>query len=208
MVKLSDAEKQDLEAAVAEAEKHTTAEIVLAVAGMCDDYRAYTLPYALGAGFAVFGYLAVLMPDMHVRMALLMVVGATLLVALLLQWRPLRVMTAPRAVRDRMADRLAREEYATLVAGRTSGETGVLVFIALAEHHAEIVPEPALAARVPQETWQRIMDTLTAALKAGRVVEGIKAAVMACGDAAAAVFPADANDRNEIANAPRSVGPQ
>jgi len=208
MVKLTHAERQDLENAVAEAEKRTSAEIVLAVADMCGDYRAHTLPYAAGAGFAVFGVLAALMPDMHVRMALVVVGAATLFVAAILQWKPLRLMAVPRAVQDAAAERLAREEFAALVAGRTTGGTGVLVFIALAEHHAEIMPEPALAARVTQATWQRIMDELIAELKAGRVVEGIGSAVIACGVAAAEVFPAGADDRDEIANAPRVVGPR
>lgn len=207
MVRLNDAEKLDLERAVVAAEKRTSVEIVLAVADMCDDYRAHTLPFAAATGFAVFGGLAALMPEIHVRTALLIVGAVTLVVAAVLQWPPLRLLTAPRAAKESAATRLAGQEFAALVAGRTAAGTGVLVFIALAEHYAEIVPEPALAVRVPQATWQGIMDTLTGALKAGRVVDGIKAAVIACGEAAAAAFPAGADERDELPNAPHTARP-
>lgn len=207
MVKLTDAEKQDLESAVADAEKRTSAEIVLAVAEMCDDYRAYTLPYAAAAGFAMFGVLAAFVPDIHVRVALLLVGAATLVVAAILQWQPVRLSVVPRAVREEAVEHLAREEFAALVAGRAAAGTGLLVFIALAERQAEIVPEPALAAQIPEATWRRIMDDLTAEIKAGRVVEGIRSAVLACGEVAATAFPAGADDRDEIANTPRIVGP-
>ena len=51
------------------------------------------------------------------------------------------------------------------------------------------------------------MDTLTGELKAGRVMAGIEAAIVSCADAAAAAFPAQAQDRDELSNAPQIVQP-
>jgi len=208
MVTLTQADKQELERAVADAEKRTSAEIVLAVAEWCDTYRLYTLPYAAFFGLVVLGGLALAMSDTHVRMAFLITGAAVLIAAAVFQWAPVRLALVPRAVREDAAEALARAEFAALVAGRTSAANGVLIFIALAEHHAEIVAEAGLAARVSQETWQKIMDELIAGLKAGRVTDAIKTAVAACGDAAAAVFPAGPDDRNEIADAPQPARPQ
>ncbi|MCC6914975.1 MAG: TPM domain-containing protein [Rhodospirillaceae bacterium] len=207
MVGLTQGDKDGLERAVAAAEKRTSAEIVLCVTDMCDDYRLYALPYAALFGLLVFGVLAVFMPDLHVRTAFLATGTAIIVAALALQWRPLRILTAPRAVREEAAEHLARAEFAQLVAGRTSAANGLLIFVALAEHHAEIVPEPGLAARIPQTAWRKIMDDLTRDLAAGRVRAGIEAAIAACGDAASAVFPPGADDRDELSNAPRSVEP-
>ncbi len=201
MVTLTDRDREDLARAVAAAEKRTSAEIVLSVAETCDDYRVHTLPYAALCGFLVFGALAVFVPDLHVRMAFLATGAAALLAGLALQWQPLRLRAAPRAVRQEAAERLAHLEFAALVAGRTSAANGILIFIALAEHHAEIVAEPGLSDHVPQAAWQKIMDALTADLAAGRVRAGAEAAIAACGDAAAAVFPPAADDRDELPNA-------
>jgi putative membrane protein len=119
----------------------------------------------------------------------------------------LRLLATPRAVKEEAAERHAQAVFVSLVAGKTSAANGLLIYLALAEHHAEIVPEPGLAARVPQETWQRIMDTLTGELRAGRVMEGIGAAIVSCADAAATAFPAQAQDRDELSNAPQIVQP-
>jgi putative membrane protein len=208
MVTLSDSDKRELEAAVSAAEARTSAEIVVAVVDMCDDYRLHTVPYAAVIGFVVFGALALFVPDLHVRMAFLVTGIVTLAVALALQWAPLRLLTVPRAARAEAAERLAHLEFAALVAGRTAAANGLLIFIALAEHHADIVPEPELARAVPQAVWQKIMDDLIVELKAGRTVEGVRAAITACGDAAALVFPRSGDDRDEIGNAPHMVQPR
>lgn len=200
MVTLTDTDREALTHCIAAAEKRTSAEIVLSIAETCDDYRIHTLPYAALAGFLVFGALALLMPDVHVRMAFLATGAGMLLGGLALQWRPLRLLTVPRAVKEDAAERLAHLEFAALVAGRTSAANGILIFIALAERHAEILPEPGLAAAVPQTVWQTIMDALIADLAAGRVRLGIERAIAACGDAAAAAYPPVAGDKDELPN--------
>lgn len=208
MVTLSTTEREELERAVAAAEARTSAEIVLSVAEICDDYRLYTLPYAAVFGLLLFGGLALFVPDLHVRMAFLATSAAAFLAAVALQWRPLRLLAVPRLVREETAERLAQAEFAALVAGRTSAANGLLIFIALAERHAEIVADTGLAGRVPQETWRKIMDDLVAELAAGRVMTGLCAAVEACAAAAAAVFPAVPGDRDELSNMPRDARPR
>ncbi len=203
MVTLTDTDREALTHCVAAAEKRTSAEIVLSIAETCDDYRIHTLPYAALAGFLVFGALALMMPDIHVRMAFLATGAGVLLAGLALQWRPLRLLTVPRAVKEEAAERLGHLEYAALVAGRTAAANGILIFIALAERHAEILPEPGLAAAVPQAVWQRIMDALIADLAAGRVRQGIETAIAACGEESAIAFPPCAEDRDELSNAPQ-----
>lgn len=207
MVTLTDAEKQELERAVAAAETRTSAEIVLAISDVCDDYRWHTVPFAMGMGLIVLAALALLMPALSLRMAFIATGGATLLAALMLQWQPLRLLATPRGVKEDAAEQQARAAFVSLVAGRTSDANGLLIFLALAEHHAEIVPEPGLAARVPQETWQRIMDALTGELRAGRVMQGLHAAIASCADVAADAFPAQSQNRDEISNAPHIVQP-
>jgi putative membrane protein len=208
MVALTPADLSAIEAAVEAAEARTSAEIVVTIAEMSDDYRLFTVPYAAVIGFAVFGGLALVMPDLHVRMAFLITGGVTLAAAAALQWAPLRLLTVPRAAREAAAERLAREEFTALVARRTAAANGLLIFVALAEHHAEIVADAGLASRLPPDTWRRIMDDLIAALKAGRAVDGVRGAIAACGEAAAGVFPRAEADRDEIANAPRVMQPE
>jgi putative membrane protein len=76
----------------------------------------------------------------------------------------------------------------------------VLIFVSLAERYAEIVADTQIDARVPENYWQATVDALTADIGAGRLVEGLVAAVTASGEQLAAHFPRRAGDRNELAD--------
>lgn len=84
----------------------------------------------------------------------------------------------------------------------TEHNTGVLVYLLLAEHRIEIVADRGLSQRVEPAVWQHLVDTLAADLRAGRAREGLEAAV----DAVAALLRAhvpsrpDGPDRDELPN--------
>ena len=43
----------------------------------------------------------------------------------------------------------------------TTGRTGVLIFVSVAERYAEILADKAIDERVPRGTWKHIVDDLT-----------------------------------------------
>lgn len=59
----------------------------------------------------------------------------------------------------------------------TEHNSGVLIYLLLAEHAIEIVADRGIARRVDPATWRRIVDGLAADLRAGRHREGLEAAV-------------------------------
>ena len=81
---------------------------------------------------------------------------------------------------------------------RTIGRTGVLIYLSLAEHRAEIVADEALHKVTDADTWGEAMTALTAELKAGRPAEGLIAAVGIVGDVLGRHFPKTTADTNEI----------
>jgi putative membrane protein len=80
----------------------------------------------------------------------------------------------------------------------TEGRTGVLIFISVAERHAEIVADAGIEARVPKGTWQEIVTELTAAFRDERHTEGFVEAIVAVGGHLATHFPPGAFDANEL----------
>jgi putative membrane protein len=81
---------------------------------------------------------------------------------------------------------------------RTVGRTGILVYLSLAEHRAEIVADEAITAVTTPETWGEAMVALLTEVKAGRPGDGIAAAVALIGDVLAEHFPKTSGDTNEI----------
>ena len=68
---------------------------------------------------------------------------------------------------------------------RTHGRTGILIYLSLAEHRAEIVADAAIADKVAPEVWGEAMAALIAEIRAGRPGAGRVAAVEQVG----AVWP-------------------
>ena len=59
----------------------------------------------------------------------------------------------------------------------TEQNSGVLIYLLLAEHAIEIVADRGLARHVPQEQWRQIVQRMGGAFRAGRHEEGLAQAV-------------------------------
>lgn len=189
--------------AVRQAEKATSGEIHCVVARRSDDYfypsaffAALTIMVATTIATLVVdtGWLAV--PAVLFPAAAL----AALLTALaLLKFVPgLRILMVPRSLRYRRASANAVAQFLSHNIHATSGRTGVLIFVSLAEQYAEIVADSGIDAKVAQESWNAVIADLTAKAAQGRLADGFVAAIEAVGAELAHHFPAGADDRNEL----------
>ena len=110
---------------------------------------------------------------------------------LFLHFTPLGVALVPRAQRRRQAFRAATEQFFARGVGRTKSRAGVLIFVSLAERYARILPDEALAEKIPEAEWREAMALLTDHLGADRVTEGFVAAINRCGALLERVAPAN-----------------
>ena len=190
-----------VQVAIAAAERGTSAEFVLAVTDVSDDYGVYPLLWATLAGFAALGALAFIWPDTHVRFAFAAAGIIALVFWLILHFTPLGLAMVPVSAKNRAARALAHLEFAERVAGRTAKANGLLIFVALRERHVEIVPDAGLARSVGAGAWSTVIATMAVALREGRPTDGVIAGIEACAKIAATVFPPEAGDGNEIEDA-------
>jgi putative membrane protein len=121
-----------------------------------------------------------------------------LIVRYLLAIMPLRMLVTPRATKARRVRRRAILLFRTAAEARTTGRTGVLIYLSLDEHRAEIVADRAINEKVAPEAWGDAMATMIDAIRAGRAGEGMAAAVRQVGQVLAPHFPRDADDINEL----------
>lgn len=84
----------------------------------------------------------------------------------------------------------------------TERNTGVLVYVLLADRAIEIVADRGIARRVPQAEWDQICIALGAAFRIGQGAEGVLAAVAQIGVLLARHFPPVPGDTNELPDAP------
>ncbi|WP_260923358.1 TPM domain-containing protein [Novosphingobium sp. 9] len=215
--RLTDADRQRVADAVAAAELKSSGEIVTILAERSDGYTDVALSWAAGVAFLALWGLA-LAPDFYLRlydrlfadwghewtphsvlMVALFVCGFKFAGMMLIQmWAPLRYWLIPGAVKSaRVRDRALRA-FRIAADQRTAGKTGVLIYLSMREHRAEIVADRAIAAKVAPEVWGSAMSALLSHVREGRVAEGMAVAVEQVGDILAPHFPRADDDINEL----------
>jgi uncharacterized membrane protein len=84
----------------------------------------------------------------------------------------------------------------------TAANNGVLIYILIADGAIELVADRAVAARIPQDEWERLCREIETAFGAGRYGDGALAAVRAVGAHLARHFPAQRGESDELPNQP------
>jgi len=114
------------------------------------------------------------------------------------QTMPWRDLARGRSVRER-----ALEVFAYLRVWDTRHNSGVLLYVLVAEHAIEIVADRGIAARVAQDEWESICEKMRERFAAGEYELGSMEGVNAVSDMLARNFPADGSERaNELSDAP------
>lgn len=216
-LQMTDADRARVDAAVAAAERATTGEIVPILASGSDDYGDIALAWAALAGLLALFALAIAPAfylSLYERITGAWVqewqagglFGVAALVAalkfagtwLILLWRPLRLRLVPAQIRNSRVRTRAILCFRVGTERRTAARTGVVIYLSLAEHRAEIVADAAIAAKVSPELWGDAMAAMLTELKAGRMADGLIAAVTRVGAVLAEHFPRTADDINEL----------
>lgn len=217
MLRLSESEHAAVSEAVAKAERRSDGEIVTIIAPRSDAYHDVGLHYAVLAMLLVPGVLA-LLPQALIDRLLALLLGwnaelargmlMMLLFALLalvflivrfaLAWMPLRMALTPASTKNRRVRRRALELFRVSADQRTSGRTGVLLYLSLLEHRAELIADQAIHSRVEPEIWGEAMAILIEKVKAGRAGEGMALAVEKIGAVLADHLPPSGGNPNEL----------
>jgi len=100
----------------------------------------------------------------------------------------------------------AIEMFSSLRVWDTEHNSGVLVYLLLADHDIEIVADRGIAARVGQAAWEAVAQTMEAAFRRGEFERGALAGIARVSDLLAAHFPPTGNNPDELANRPVILG--
>ena len=101
------------------------------------------------------------------------------------------------ASRDR-----ARELFAQHGVWNTEENTGILIYVLLADRRVEIVADRGITARVAESQWQSICRAMETHFREGRFRDGAIAGVRAASDLLAEHFPATGDNPNELPDRP------
>ena len=214
---MTNSDRARVSAAVSEAEGETAGEIVTIITGSSDSYNDVALVWAAAvallalcviASFPYFylGQWSRLFGDWVEQWRPGEVLGFAATVAalkfvgtwLILLWRPLRIWLTPRFIRNNRVHARAVTCFKVGAERRTSGRTGILIYLSLAERRAEIVADEAIASKVPAAVWGDALTAMLIEIKQGRMADGMIAAIGRVGIILAEHFPRASDDKNEL----------
>lgn len=215
--RLTEAEHRLVTDAVARAEALTAGEIVTVAARRSDAYHDVGLHWAILGAFltlaaasawpAVFQEVYIhllgdwrheLPPGLFLLLLTCQSVATFLILRYLLAIPALRMPLTPGATKSRRVRRRAIALFRATAEARTVGSTGVLIYLSLDEHRAEIVTDSAISALVEPEEWGEAMHALLAEARHDRIGQGMAHAVERVGAVLARHFPRPDSNPNEL----------
>ncbi len=200
---LNDAEHKRIAEAIRNAEEKTSGEIYCVVAHSSDSYMfpagfIVTLAILL-ISFVLANVLEAWWYQVHVSVFVAAQVLAVACALLVLSLFPLaRIYFVPKRVRYRRAHENALKQFLARNVHITAERTGVLIFVSLAEHYAEVVADSGINAKVGQKDWDDVIRDLTAAAGRNALADGFVAAIAAVGKHLADHFPPRPQNLNEL----------
>ena len=203
--------------AVASAELTTSGEIVTVLADRSDGYTDVVLVWAAAVAFTAMSLFALLplpflalwdrliggwshewttgeLASMTIALGLIAFVATWAL----LNWKALRFAATPGPVKTMRVHERAIDLFKVGAERRTHGRTGVLLYLSMSEHRAEIVADEPIAAIVSADVWGEAMADMLAEIKQGHLAEGLAAGIRDVGVVLSEHFPRSDDDTNEL----------
>jgi len=199
---LGDDGAERIETAIAEAESHTSGEIVPILVR-----RSSTVGHVSLVGFTLL-LLGMFLIDLPAILADLggpywIWLGACWLLAggLALGLQRLDIvqrLLTPRLDQMQQVNLRAQIEFYELGISQTRDRTGILLFVSLMEHRAVVLADHSIAEKLDADVWQELVDLMIRGVKRGDLAAGMTEAVQRCGELLSAHFPIAENDTNEL----------
>jgi putative membrane protein len=197
---LSDIDRARIIEAIRQAETRTSGEIYCVFTRAASGYRV--VPLAWAAVLALILPLPLIYLTAWPAIVIYALQLAAFLAALYLFTREaIRYRIVPPRMKRERAHHEALRQFGAHGLQHTERRTGVLIFVSVAEHYAEILADAGIDQKVPQDVWDVAVASLIGDISAGRASDGFVNAVEKCADILAEHFPPGAINRDELPNA-------
>jgi putative membrane protein len=200
-----DAAKSEVAEAIREIEKATSAEVVVAVRASSGHYRH--TDYLVGFALSLFALLVFLFDEHEFSMAWMpldTVLAFALGTFVCASVPPLRrALTSRRLMRGNVRI-AAQSTFFDLGVSKTSGRTGILVYVSMFERGTEVVCDVGIDAAVLGAPFASATAALDAAVRRGQNFSRFTAALRGLGPILQRALPRLSSDVNELPDEPHA----
>jgi len=191
-----------VEAAVRGAELTTSGEIVPVVVERSDSYADVRIGAAAIAAIALGALVLELLPS-HTAWLVPTQICVFAALCLVFGWRPLLGLVAPNPLFAERVHRAAEHTFHEAGMVETRDRTGILIYVSLLERRVEVLADRGIHQRVPDGTWDVVVERVLQGIRENRADEGLIDGIRLCGEILAGTFPPRPDDANELPDRPR-----
>ena len=210
-------DREEIEAAVKDAEGKTSGEIVPLLVQRSGEYdslrpRAVMMGAMIGALVSLLGVMSqipsadsfdVLSLDINFLTAAIAPVfigGFVLGLLSTKSSRLLRMILPPGVIDDALRAR-AQRAFLEHEIFNTRDRTGILIMVSLDEHRVTVLADAGINQKVEGSTWDECVELVLAGIKKGHFGQGMAKSIRRCGDIVTeAGFTVKADDTNELSD--------
>jgi putative membrane protein len=174
-------EHQRIDAAMAAIKRDTSADLNVVVTRVSDRYPLYPITWAAIGAITLGTLISLFRPETASRTMIEIQLSFLIVMTLILDRLPLRLLLVPKRVKHSHAWQLAHREFNAHVFAAPNQPHRILLFVSLGERYVEIIADHDTHALAPDGTWNKIVDEFLTTVKAGHVADGVLAGVAACG---------------------------
>jgi putative membrane protein len=177
-----------IRAAVEEAEKKTSGEIVPYLVDASDEYEeaewrcGFLVAVLMLVGSAAFHHYSDIWLPLDFAYLMLATAISVLSGILFVKYvPPLKRLFAGRHLIDRRVAARASQAFLAEEVFKTRDRTGVLIFVSVLEHQVMVLGDAGINAKVEKKEWQDLVDSLTRAIARNQPAEGLLEAIRKTG---------------------------
>jgi len=191
---------KDIEKEIESVEKETCGQLVPVIAKKSSDYKTVEMINAF-----IFAYLFMFI-DFGVHGALnplnilFDTVVAVLLVVLLFRLNFFKRILIPKRLMMHKVHEAAMMSFYRNGVYKTKHQTGILIYVSLAERMVVIVGDEGIHNKVGDEAWKGIIDIIIKGIKTKHVEQGIVDGIESCRGLLKEHFPVAADNVDELSN--------
>lgn len=194
---------KDVEAAIIAAEKQTSVEFFAVLAERSDEYH-FVAGFFASLWLFVFGLLYALLAKLYwfdisvLMFAGLQMAGFLAANVVVRTFPGLAIRLVPKSVRSRRAHANAVQQFLAHGISDTQARNGVLIFVSMAEHYAEILVDHGIAEKTDQSFWDEAVKNLISHTKYGEIAIGYTVTIKLLGEKLTPIFPPSKKKRNGL----------
>ena len=193
-----------IEESVRQAEKKTSGEIVPLIVRQSSTTGHVALAIFLSLALAYFLWASLQDEVFGFEEMSFWGVGYFLVIVLLSRYLAtvgwLKRWLTPKWDQKKQVEQRALLEFYQSNIKATEGKTGILLFLSLEERQAVVIADEAIAKKLPEDTWQGVVDKILQGTKSRNLALGLSQGIELCGELLSPHFPIQPEDQNELPN--------